>query len=116
MKNKLQQEYEQQILLQQEIDKQVEEELKQAQALKEQSERILMSTRLCTSELEQEPLMRDPSFKKDDSSILSQDRSISDEYSSFMNDIRTVYELQDEDSKLIIFNNFQLSLKTMYKQ
>ena len=111
MKEKLQQEYEQQIQLQQEIDKQVEEELRQAQALKEQSERILMSTRVCTSEFEQENLNKYPSFKKDDSSILSQDRSMSDEYSSFMNDIRTVYELQDEDSKFIIFIFFSYDSK-----
>lgn len=100
----MQKEHEEQLRLQDEIERQMQEEIRMKEEYKEQTEKLIWSTRVRTSDIEYDPLYNDylnnyPSFKRDESSILSYNRSISDECSSFINDIRTVYELQDEESK-----------------
>lgn len=103
LRDGMQKEQEKQIELQKQMDLQIQEEIQKVKIFKENSEKYVLSTYIPTSENDIELFHNHPSFKRDESSILSQDRSMSDEYSSFINDIRTVYELQDEDSKYTSF-------------
>lgn len=78
----------------------MEEELAKHKMAKEQIDQHILSTNLPASDYDTDNLNKEPTFKQDESSILSPNKSSADEYSSFMNDIRTVYELQEEESKL----------------
>jgi hypothetical protein len=105
----MQKEHEEQLKLKQEIEVQMQEELRIKQSIKEQIEKQMLSTHARSSEIDYDPIYNDyimnhPSFRRDESSILSYNKSISEECSSFINDIRTVYELQDEDGKYTRFN------------
>lgn len=93
----MEKEREEQVRIQAELQAQMKEEaLKQARMQEQIEKEHALSTYMKTSDLDFE--INPPVFKNDASSILSQDKSYSEEY-SFINDIRTVYELQDEESK-----------------
>ena len=100
LREKMQKEHEDQIKLQDEIEIHIREENIRKQELKEISERQILSTYLKTSDIGADLYREDHSFNNNDLSNLSADKSNTDEYSSFINDIRTVYELQDEESNL----------------
>ena len=103
MREKMQKEHDDQIKLQKEIEKKIEEENKKREELKIAAEKQFYKSYLKSSDLGIEQFINQPSFNQNDSSIVSNYRSESEEYSSFINDIRTVYELQDEDCKEILY-------------
>ena len=65
-----------------------------------------MSTQIPVELVDSNSNPKDTSFQNNESSIQSQDKSMSDEYNSFIDDIRTVHELQEEECKLIQSNYF----------
>ena len=94
----MQKEYEQQIEIQKEIERQMQEEFERKKLLEQQIETQIATTQVPFTENSHDLEMKED-FYGARISVVSQDKSMSGEYSSFINDIQTVYELQDEDSK-----------------
>ncbi|CAI2383570.1 unnamed protein product [Moneuplotes crassus] len=97
MREEVQKDYEKQIELQNEIDEQIEAERKRKQELKELADNHILSNYLKEMDIENEE-DKDETSRKSLCSLPSQDKSDSDDYSSLVDDIRTVYELQDEET------------------
>lgn len=95
----MQKEHEDQIKLQNEIEAQILEEKKRKQELQDLADKHIMTNYLKEMSVDEDFFKGENSSKQSVVSRHSKTLSNSEDYSSFMNDIRTVYELQDEESK-----------------
>lgn len=95
---KEQEEAELQLIIQQELDRQVEIELQKqfSDNLTKQVSQNCFQNHPITSNFDLDMINK---LSIDDASMISENKTITDDSISFINDIQTVQELQDEESK-----------------